>query len=102
MANVKVNWVLPDTRDSGKPLNVGEIDFVSISISSDGGANFGEYGQYEPSVLETTVTDLEPGEWFFSGVVVDIGGKSSKTTKASIVVPDDTPPGALLLLTLTL
>ncbi len=102
MANVKVMWVLPTTRDSGKPLSVGDIDYVSINLSSDGGLNFGEFGRYEPNVLETMVTDLEPGEWFFSGIVVDTAGRPSKATKKSIVVPDTSPPGALLSLTLEL
>jgi len=102
MPDVKVNWVLPTTRTSEKPLSVGEIDYVEILISSDGGASFGSYGQYEANVLETVVTDLEPGEWFFAGVVVDINGKASKQTKANITIPDDTPPNALLSLTLTL
>jgi len=102
MANVNVKWVLPDTRESTKPLAIGDIDYVEIFISADNGVNFGSFGRYEPNILETTVTDLEPGMWFFGGIVTDIRGSSGKMLKASINIPDNTPPGTLLSLTLSL
>ena len=102
MANVKLNWVLPTTRESGKPLAPEDVGHVTILLSADGGANFGEFGQFTRDVLETTVTDLEPGNWVFGGVVVDTAKKASKMTTANITIPDATAPGALISLTLSL
>jgi hypothetical protein len=102
MANVKVNWLLPTTRESGKELLISDIDYVELSISADLGANYTLYDRYKPDVLETVVNELEPGTWYFSGVVVDLTGKRSKATEASIPILDSTPPGTLLSLTLSL
>jgi len=102
MANVKVSWVLPTTRKSGRPLAVGEIELVEIEQSADGGVNYGLIGGFSTDVLETQVNDLEPGEWFFRGTVVDAAGRRSDPVAGSIVIADVTPPGELLSLTLTL
>ena len=102
MANILVKWVLPTTRESGKPLQIGDIKDVEILLSADGGVNFGSFGKYVPTILETLVTDLEPGEWFFAGVVTDNANKSSKPVKTSLLVPDTTPPGTLISLLLNL
>jgi hypothetical protein len=97
MANVKVSWVLPTTRESGKPLAVTDIDSVQIEQSADGGANYVVIDVLPPTVLETTVTDLEPGDWFFRGIVLDKAGRPSKPVTGSISIADNTPPGELTL-----
>ncbi len=102
MANVRITYQLPDTRQSGRPLPVSEISGVEIAQSADGGATFGVIDVLPPTTLETVVTELEPGEWFFRGVVVDTAGKRSAPKFGSIVVPDTTPPGELPVLTLAL
>jgi hypothetical protein len=101
MANVKVSWVLPTTRASGKPLAVSDIDSVLIEQSADGGANYVELATLPPSVLEVDATDLEPGDWFFRGTVFDRAGRASKPVVQSIAIADNTPPSELAL-TLTL
>lgn len=102
MANVKLTWVLPTQRASGRPLNEQDIAGVEIAASADGGQTYGVLDVLPPPVLETVVNELEPGEWFFRGVVVDQAGRRSASRVASIVVPDESPPGELLALTLTL
>lgn len=102
MANVRVKWTLPTTRQSGLPLQVSDIAAVEIAQSADGGASFGVIDVLPPTTLETVVQDLEPGEWFFRGVVVDKAGRRSDPKSGSVVVPDETPPGQLLTLVLTL
>jgi hypothetical protein len=97
MANVKVSWVLPTTRESGKPLAVNDIDVVTLEQSADGGANFVVIDVLPPTILETTVTDLEPGEWFFRGTVRDRAGRTSKPVVGSISIADNTAPGELTL-----
>ena len=94
--------MLPTKRTSQRPLRIEEIDFVTISISADGGANYTEFGRYEPDELSTVITELEPGEWFVSGAVTDTNGNTGRPTFASKVIPDNSPPEALISLTLTL
>ena len=101
MANVNVNWVLPTTRTSGKPLNPADIAAMHLSISIDG-VNFSPFNSFAPDVLSTEVTELEPGEWFFSGVVEDTQQRVSIPRVTSIVIPDTTPPSGLLSLSLNL
>lgn len=97
MANVRVSWVLPTVRESGKPLAAGDIKHVLLSLSADGGANFGVLDTYPPSVLETVITELEPGEWRVRGVVVDTKDRASAPVTEAIVIEDQSPPGALAL-----
>jgi hypothetical protein len=101
MANLKVQWVLPTTRQSGKPLAVSDIANVKIELSADG-ANFADFGVFTPDVLETVVTELEVGEWFVRGTVVDTAGRSSPAKAASYVIEDTTAPSELVSLTLSL
>lgn len=97
MANVRVQWALPTTRESGKPLNPADIEAVSIEISADGGANYAPVGDFAPNVLETTVADVDFGEFFFRGTVRDTKGRVSNPVVASIVNEDSTPPSELTL-----
>jgi hypothetical protein len=101
MPNITVAWVLPTTRVSGKPLAPEAIDSVKLEISADG-ENFTPFDVFPREVLETTVTDLEPGEWFFRGTVIDTAGRPSLPVTAGIIIEDSTPPGALQSLTLAL
>jgi hypothetical protein len=105
MANVRVKWVLPTTRESGKPLAVEDISHVRIEVSADGGSTYVLIDDFGADVLETLVQDLDFGVWKFRGLVADADGRVSQPVFGTIdIVPqvDDTPPGALLELTLTL
>jgi hypothetical protein len=52
MARVTVNWVLPTTRESGKPLAVSAIKDVLIEVSADG-TSYTTVGRYPPTTLTT-------------------------------------------------
>ena len=93
---VNVSWVLPTTRESGKPLDPAQIAGVELALSVDN-VNFSIYNSFTPDVHQTAIPELEIGEWFVRGVVVDTAGKRSKPVVKSIVVPDDTAPGSLEL-----
>lgn len=93
---VNVSWVLPTTRESGKPLDPAQIALVELELSADN-VNFAQYNAFPPNVLSTAIPELEIGEWFVRGVVVDTNGKRSKPVVKSIVVPDDSAPGILEL-----
>jgi hypothetical protein len=102
MANLKVDWVLPTTRDSGRPLPLSEIAHVSLFISADGGQNYVKFNDFAPDVLSTVITDLEPGTWYVSGLVTDTQGRASGPVVAFKNIPDNSPPGVLLSLNLSL
>lgn len=94
--NVNVSWVLPTTRESGKPLNPADIAGVELSLSADN-VNWSLYNTFPREVANTVIPELDIGEWFVQGVVVDTAGKRSKPVVKSIVVPDETAPGVLEL-----
>lgn len=100
MTDITVTWVLPSTRESGKPLDPADIDRVILEMSADGGVNYVGVDEFPPSVLATTVVELEPGEWFFRGTVRDTAGRKSKPLVRSTVIADTSPPGALVDLVL--
>jgi hypothetical protein len=97
MSKVVVAWVLPTTRESGRPLAVDDIDRVEIEVSADMGANFSPLGSYPISILSTEMTEIDPGEWMFRGRVFDKAQRPSAYTTASVVVADTTPPSQLIL-----
>lgn len=97
MADVKVLWELPTTRDSGRPLKVEDIDYVRLEMSADEGVNFVTIDVFAPDVLETIVPELEIGTWVFRGTVVDKKARESDPVVASIVIEDESAPGPLKL-----
>jgi hypothetical protein len=101
MANLLIGWVLPTVRDSGRPLPVEQIAHVEIDISADG-VNFAALGPFLPDVLATEVSDLDIGQWLVRGIVVDTKGRRSDEYISSVEVEDDSAPGMLNSLTLTL
>lgn len=96
--NVTLQWALPNTRESGKPLAVTDIQYVDVMVSADAGATWAPIGAFPPSQLSTQITDLDFGTWLFKGVVVDTKGRSSQPLVATLVNEDSTPPSVLLTL----
>ena len=102
MPKLRVNWTLPTTRESGQPLTAAQIKHVLIELSADKGANYVPIGTFPPTVLTTDIQDVDFGEWTVRGRVVDVDDRVSQPVMASITIADQTPPGALLTLTLAL
>jgi hypothetical protein len=100
--NVTLNWALPTTRESGKPLAVTDIQHVSIEVSANGGVDWALVGTFPPNVLSAPVTDLDFGTWLFRGIVVDTKGRPSAPLEALVVNEDTSPPSALVSLTTVL
>ena len=96
--NVTLNWALPTTRASGKPLAITDIQHVVVEVSADAGANWALIGTFPPDVLSTVLTDLDFGTWTFRGVVVDTKGRPSDPLEAVLVNEDTSPPSALVSL----
>lgn len=93
MANVKVRWVLPTVRQSGRPLDISQIAGAEIAISADAGATFSVDGVYPPDVTETVFSELEAGDWLFRCVVIDTAGRRSNPALGGITIADESPPG---------
>lgn len=102
MANLRVKWVLPTTRQSGKPLPSGEVAYTRIELSADAGANWVKLGDFPPATLETLVQDLDFGTWQVRGTVFDVAGRPSVPLVKEVTNADTTPPSVLGGLTLTL
>lgn len=101
MANIRVQWVLPTTRESGKPLAVTDIRHVRVEMSADAGASYTLVSDFPPDVLGTLVQDADFGEWTFRAACVDTRGRVSDWTVGSVLIEDTTPPSAPTI-TLTL
>jgi hypothetical protein len=97
MANIKVQWVLPTTRESGKPLKVTDISHVRIEVSADEGASFALINDFPPDVLETLVQDADFGVWVFRAACADTKGRVSEWVVGSTVIEDTTPPSVVTL-----
>ena len=97
MANLRIKWALPTTRESGKPLNPADIDRVEIDLSADEGGSWVQVGSFGPDTLETLVSDVDYGNWLVRGVVVDVAERRSNVVVAAIMNEDTTPPGELTL-----
>ena len=96
--NITLRWVLPSTRESGKPLAVEDIRHVAVEVSADAGVNWSLLGVFPPNVLSTELTDLDFGTWSFRGVVEDVKGRQSNPLVATFVNEDTSPPSALVTL----
>ena len=99
------NWNLPTTRGapSNRPLPIEEISHTLIEASLDAGATWTELSVVPATDPQTfRVTDAEIGRWDFRGIVVDQNGRTSTPLEGSVEVPDESPPGPITDLTITL
>jgi hypothetical protein len=97
--NVTLQWELPTTRTSNRPLAPSDLLHVAVDVSADGGDTWVDIGQFPPEVLTAQVTDLDFGTWLFRGVVVPKKGLPSLPLTATFVNDDTTPPNPLVTLT---
>ena len=93
MKNATVSWELPITRESGRPLDLADIQGVEVSLSADGGANFAVLNTVAPPDTDLFVPDLEVGDWVFRLTVVDTNGRRSMDVDELFNIPDETAPG---------
>lgn len=100
--NVTLQWELPDTRTSNRPLLPADILHVAVDISANDGADWTAIGVFAPDVLSTEITDLDFGVWKFRGVVVPKKGLPSDPLFAQVVNEDTSPPNPLRSLTVVL
>ena len=97
MKTATITWSLPTTRESGLLLNVADIASVGLSLSADGGLNFSPLGEVlSTAVQEFVVADLAIGDWQVQLVVLDTSGRTSVPVVELFNVPDETPPGGVV------
>jgi len=84
---------------TGMVRQIGEDTGLELSVDN---ATWSLYNTFTANVVSTVVPELSPGEWFFRGTVLDTDSRSSSPLVASVVVPDETPPGPLANLDVTL
>jgi len=103
MKTATLNWTLPAVRESGNPLDRADIDRADIYMSADGGANFVLAGTVSESLPQTfTVSDLDVGAYSFRVIVVDTAGREGRAVDVVAEVADETPPGGVTGLEVTL
>lgn len=78
MSNLRLAWTLPTERVLGEALPPAQISLVEVQMSADGGATYnGLFQETDTSVLERLLEDVDPGTYFFRGVVEDTEGRRS-------------------------
>lgn len=103
MADVNLAWEFPTTRKSGKPLALSDIKLTELQISADEGTNYVGLTSVNAPAKTHTVTELEPGKWFFRGRPVDTQNRAAESwLTGSVEIMDQTPPGQLASFTVTL
>jgi hypothetical protein len=101
MANVNLAWDAPATRASGKPLKAADIAGFTVEQSVDGGA-FTKLVDSPANETRRLIANLEPGTWQFRVSCFDTKNHVGAAGTASIQIDDDTPPGAVLNLTVSI
>lgn len=99
MAIVRLTWQAPSTRESGRALNPADIALYTLEQSYDGGA-FTKLTDSPAAATSRDVPNLAPGKYKFRLACLDTKNRSGKPFEGTIDVPDDTPPGMVLNLTL--
>ena len=101
--NVRVTWDLPTTRESGNELPRGEIDYTVASISLTGSGVYTEMNRFIPSQEQLLfLPDTDVGVWTVRLVVVDTDGRQSKNADAEFEVPDESAPGTVVNVAVTM
>lgn len=95
MATIRLTWVFPTVRESGKPLDPADIQFAELQMSADQGANWMTVDMFPPSVLTTDVNDLEPGTWGFRIRCIDTQNRAGAWNTIAPEVMDTSPPGGM-------
>ena len=98
MKTANISWVLPVKNPFG-----AEVASVGVFLSADAGANFtaaGEVPVTDPQ--EFIAADLAIGDWIVKLVVKDEADRTSGGVNKSFLVPDESPPGDVTNVVVTL
>lgn len=101
MATVRLNWQAPTTRASGRPLNPADIAGYIVEQSLDN-APFVRLTDSPAAATSRDVQNLGPGVFRFRVACFDTKNAEGAPVEGSIEIPDDSPPGLVLNLTLSI
>ncbi len=94
--DVTIAWDLPTTRTGGGELRPEDILETRPEMSADGGSNYTALPPVFPTdPQEIMVPDLEPGNWHFRFVLVDILDQESAPAHWVETVADESPPNPI-------
>lgn len=83
--NVTFNWTLPTKRTDGKDLTPAEIASVEVTFGI-AGLPATSLGKFPPSVLTTSLQDVEAGDYIASAFVTDTQSPAEVSNGVSIPV----------------
>ncbi|MEH6912308.1 MAG: fibronectin type III domain-containing protein [Oceanicoccus sp.] len=80
--DITLSWVAPTTRENGDALLFSEINGYEIYYFKDGSdqQNDQVVSITNPNTVETTITNLTAGTYYFAIATLDIAGLSSDTS----------------------
>lgn len=94
--DVTIAWDLPTTRTGGGELRPEDILETRPEMSADGGSNYTALPPVFPTdAQEVVVPDLDPGNWHFRFVLVDILDQESAPAHWVETVLDESPPNPI-------
>lgn len=71
MSTAHITWVDPTARTDGTPLKQGDLAYIQVQMSADGGQNYAPVGHAAPGT-QTFDQDLtDPGTYNFKLEAVD-------------------------------
>jgi len=100
---VVLTWELPTTREEGGPLDPSEILNTAVELSLNGGVDYVPLSTIPPIDPQTlSGGDLQFGTYYFRFVVTDVAGLPSLPLDFPVDVPDDSAPGQVVNVQVTL
>lgn len=92
--SIKITWVAPTTRRSGRPLDPNDIANYVLSMRVEGAPAFSEIARPLKSETSFSLDVSDPGLYQFSLSLVDTGGRVGTPATGQIVIPDTSLPNA--------
>ena len=101
--NAVFTWTLPSVNGSGFPQNLESILHTAIYTSANNGADWALVELVDPSDPQTTRQDnMSDGPWQVRATIIGTNGKSSLNPAVVPFVIDDSAPGDIVDLLVTI
>lgn len=92
MKDANINWTYPDTRKSGGPLPIEEIQHIELNLRVVGAPDFDPIAEVTPPTTTRTIPELSFGNWELQTVIVDQQNRRSSGKITPFFIPDDSAP----------
>lgn len=98
MKTAVITWDLPTPNKFG-----AAIESVGVFLSADLGSNFTFIEDVLAAAPQESINgDLATGDWIVKLVVKDVDGRTSPGVDTTFLVPDESPPGDVVNVVVTL